>query len=251
MKPPFAFLAFGLLSVLVACKSHPSAASGAAPAVQDAAAQAHSQIGLVGHWVCMSSQMPTGLFLFRTFDFHADGTFRSIDSMEERPPVRVWDGTWSASNSSITAKFRTWRVGAEETVFADEVDLGYGFIDQTKGAEAREEFRYWLSHRAIETIVMTPSATRNEAYEKVGFYVAEHSDVMIAVWDGLASQGRGGTAEIVARAKELGKPICHIWAGNYKKDADKRTDVGDNHGVVEFINFAAYEASDLLEKVGA
>jgi len=130
MKPPFAFLAFGLLSVLVACKSHPSAA----PAIQDAAAQARSQTGLVGHWVCMSSQMPTGLFLFRTFDFHADGTLRSIDSMQERPPVRVWDGTWSASGSSITAKFRTWRVGAEETVFTDEVDLGYAFIDQTKSA---------------------------------------------------------------------------------------------------------------------
>jgi hypothetical protein len=82
----------------------------------------------------MSSQMPTRLFLFRTFDFHVDGTFRSIDSMEERPPVRVWDGTWSASDSSITAKFRTWRVGAEETVVTDEVYLGYGFIDQAKSA---------------------------------------------------------------------------------------------------------------------
>lgn len=119
-----------------------------------------------------------------------------------------------------------------------------------EGAEAREEFRYWLSHRAIETIVMPPSATRNEAYEKVGFYVAEHSDVMIGVWDGLPSQGRGGTAEIVAKVKELGKPICHIWAGNYKKDPEKRTDVGEKHGVVEFINFAAYEPSPLLETAG-
>jgi hypothetical protein len=128
MKPPFVFLAFGLLPVLVACKPHP------APAVQDAATQARSQTGLVGHWVCTSSQMPTGLFLFRTFDFHADGTFRSIDSMVERPPVRVWDGTWNASDSSITAKLRTWRVGAEETVDTDDIDLGYRFIDQTKSA---------------------------------------------------------------------------------------------------------------------
>jgi hypothetical protein len=120
-----------------------------------------------------------------------------------------------------------------------------------EGAEARQEFRHWLSHRAIETIVVSPSATRNESYEKVGFYIAEYSDVMIAVWDGLPSQGRGGTAEIVARAKELGKPICHIWAGNYKKDAEKRTDVGEKHGTVEFLNFARYEPSPVLEVVGA
>jgi hypothetical protein len=73
--------------------------------------------------------------------------------------------------------------------------------------------------------------------EKTGFYIAEHSDVMIGVWDGLPSQGRGGTAEVVALARTLGKPICHIWAGNYKKDPDKRTDVGQKHGTVEYINF--------------
>jgi hypothetical protein len=120
-----------------------------------------------------------------------------------------------------------------------------------EGAEARQEFQYWLSHRAIETIVMLPSATRNEAYEEVGLYVAEHSDVMIAVWDGLPSQGRGGTADVVAKAKELGKPICHIWAGNYKKDPEKRTDVGEKHGTVEFVNFAAYEPSPVSEIVVA
>ena len=120
-----------------------------------------------------------------------------------------------------------------------------------EGAEARQEFRHWLSHRAIETIVMPPSATRNESYEKVGFYVAKYSDVMIAVWDGLPSQGRGGTADIVARAKLLGKPICHIWAGNYKKDPEKRTDVGEKHGTVEFVNFRDYEPSAALQIVAA
>lgn len=118
-----------------------------------------------------------------------------------------------------------------------------------EGAEARQEFRHWLSHRAIETIVVPASATRDESYEKVGFYIAEYSDVMIAVWDGLPSQGRGGTADIVARARGLRKPICHIWAGNYKKDVNKRTDVGEKHGTVEFINFAVHEPSLVSETV--
>jgi len=106
-----------------------------------------------------------------------------------------------------------------------------------ESAELRQEFRHWISQRAIEVIQMPPSASRDEAYEKTGFYIAEHSDVMIAVWDGLPSQGRGGTAEIVAHARTLGKPICHVWAGNYKKDPAKRTDVGQKHGTVEYINF--------------
>ncbi len=120
-----------------------------------------------------------------------------------------------------------------------------------EGAEARQEFRHWLSQRAIETIVVPPSATRNESYEKVGFYIAEYSDVMIAIWDGMPSQGRGGTAEIVAKAKELGKPICHIWTGNYKKDPDKRTDVGEKYGTVEFINFASHDVLTLPEPAAA
>jgi len=105
------------------------------------------------------------------------------------------------------------------------------------GAELRQEFRYWLSTRAVEVITMLPSATRNEAYEKAGLYIAKHSDVMIAVWDGLPSQGQGGTAQIVAKARFWRKPICHVWAGNYKKDPAKRTDVGVKHGTVEYITF--------------
>jgi hypothetical protein len=98
------------------------------------------------------------------------------------------------------------------------------------GAELRQEFRHLIEHRAIETIVMTPSATRNEAYERVGFFAAGHCDVMVAVWDGEGSQGQGGTGDIVRRAAELGKPIIHVWAGNYKPDPARRTDVGSAHG---------------------
>jgi hypothetical protein len=136
-----------------------------------------------------------------------------------------------------------------EADYLDDFGATDRHLDNYDGAEARQEFRYWLSRRAVETIVMPPSATRTEAYEKVGFYVAEFSDVMIAVWDGQPSQGRGGTAEIVARAKQLGKPICHIWAGNYKTDPRSRTDVGEKYGRVEFSNFAPRALETELEVV--
>ena len=105
------------------------------------------------------------------------------------------------------------------------------------GAELRQEFRYWLAERAIETIVMPPAPTRGEAYLRSGRYIVEHSDVMVAVWDGRKAQGRGGTGEIVDLAKKLGKPICHVWAGNCKPDKDRRTDVGARHGRFRHMNF--------------
>ena len=105
------------------------------------------------------------------------------------------------------------------------------------GAELRQEFHFWLAERAIETITMPPMATRSEAYLWSGCYIVEHSDVMVVIWDGKKAQGQGGTGEIVDLAKKLGKPICHVWAGNYKPDKAKQTDVGARHGRFRHMNF--------------
>ncbi len=102
-------------------------------------------------------------------------------------------------------------------------------------ADDRQEFRHWLATKAIETVIMLPTPTRNESYEKAGHYIAGHCDVMIAVWDGEKSQGRGGTAEIVEHALRLRRPVYHIWAGNHKPEPAKRTDVGGLHGKVELL----------------
>ncbi|MEY2438480.1 MAG: hypothetical protein QOF97_3316, partial [Acidimicrobiaceae bacterium] len=48
---------------------------------------------------------------------------------------------------------------------------------------------------------------REAAYERAGRAVVETSDVLVALWDGGASRGRGGTAEMVAYARERGVPV--------------------------------------------
>jgi hypothetical protein len=50
------------------------------------------------------------------------------------------------------------------------------------------------------------------AYEAVGRFVVRHCDLLIAVWDGKPSNGRGGTAEIVHYAATTGVPIWWIHA---------------------------------------
>lgn len=47
------------------------------------------------------------------------------------------------------------------------------------------------------------------AYEAVGRVVLGHSDILIAVWDGQAARGRGGTGQIVEEALKLGVPV--VW----------------------------------------
>ncbi len=53
---------------------------------------------------------------------------------------------------------------------------------------------------------------RKLAYENVGRYVVNHCDLLLAVWNGGPSRGRGGTAEIVAYAQEQHIPVLHIWS---------------------------------------
>lgn len=48
--------------------------------------------------------------------------------------------------------------------------------------------------------------SRQEAYERAGRAVVDRCERLIAVWDGAASRGRGGTAEIVRYA--LGRGVA-------------------------------------------
>jgi hypothetical protein len=50
------------------------------------------------------------------------------------------------------------------------------------------------------------------AYEAVGRFVARHSDLLIAIWDGKPAAGRGGTAEIIEYAATHGVPVWWIHA---------------------------------------
>lgn len=54
-------------------------------------------------------------------------------------------------------------------------------------------------------------ARRPEAYEAVGRAVLEHSDMLVAIWDGEPSRGRGGTADVV-RAAAATMPVVWIHA---------------------------------------
>lgn len=49
------------------------------------------------------------------------------------------------------------------------------------------------------------------AYDAAGHRVVDHSDVLVAVWDGEPARGRGGTADAVRFARERGVPVHIVW----------------------------------------
>lgn len=62
----------------------------------------------------------------------------------------------------------------------------------------------------VQILAGIKEAEPDLAYLECGLLVVDEADVMIAVWDGKPSRGVGGTADIVANARNLGKPLILI-----------------------------------------
>ncbi len=60
----------------------------------------------------------------------------------------------------------------------------------------RARFRKVLARCARTTIVATPT-DRKRGYAATGLYIAHYSHILVAFWDGLGSQGEGGTGDVV------------------------------------------------------
>lgn len=97
--------------------------------------------------------------------------------------------------------------------------------------ESRREFEELLG-RADEVREPPASRPRPEAYDVAGRDLLGRSDVVIAVWDGQAAQGQGGTGAVVAEARARGLPIAWVHAGNRRPGTLEPTSLGPEQGRV-------------------
>jgi hypothetical protein len=67
-----------------------------------------------------------------------------------------------------------------------------------------------LLRQATRVHTLPSTKDRDLAYLECGLSTVEESDLMIAVWDGKPSRGTGGTAEVVAHARALAKPLILV-----------------------------------------
>ncbi|MFD6231247.1 hypothetical protein ACFWFZ_30945 [Streptomyces sp. NPDC060232] len=103
--------------------------------------------------------------------------------------------------------------GADLTVVIPSEDYEEAF----EGTEALDRYQR-LRRRATQEIRMGFARSTDEAYYAAGTYIADSCDRLVAVWDGRPARGHGGTAEIVAYARSLGKPVTVLWREGVSRD---------------------------------
>jgi hypothetical protein len=69
-------------------------------------------------------------------------------------------------------------------------------------------YRELVSGSSIE-VLQTPGS-EEDAYLAAGKRVVDASDIVFAVWNGRPAKGKGGTADVVAYARQRGRPLLHI-----------------------------------------
>jgi hypothetical protein len=91
------------------------------------------------------------------------------------------------------------------------------YLKDFKTPESRGEFEELLA-RTMRIIQIPPVGSRPEAYLQAGRYVVDHCDILIALWDGKPAGGRGGTAEIVAYARQQRRTLYWIHTADPKRE---------------------------------
>lgn len=97
-----------------------------------------------------------------------------------------------------------------------------------------QEFQNFL-RLADEIIELPLIVDREESYRNVGEYLVTHCDVLIAIWDGQPARGPGGTAEVVASARDRYLPVAWIYTN--QKANEKTVPPDTKHGDVHFERF--------------
>lgn len=79
---------------------------------------------------------------------------------------------------------------------------------------ALSDYLFFVEHASsVETLDFElPCAS---AFLAAGKSVVNQVDLMIALWDGRPATGLGGTADIVAYAREVQKKVLVVWPSDY------------------------------------
>jgi hypothetical protein len=83
------------------------------------------------------------------------------------------------------------------------------YLDDFPTRPSRSRYRGLVEAARRETRLPFAAASV-EAYETAMTWVVRACDVLVAAWDGSPPRGRGGTAEAIAYAEQVGRRIVHL-----------------------------------------
>jgi hypothetical protein len=107
-----------------------------------------------------------------------------------------------------------------DSLFADAVLAAGGSLEVVLPSRDYREAKVRSDHveqfdrlvKAARTVrLMDFDHANRQAYEAANDAMLSSVDELMAVWDGQPGTGSGGTAEVVAQARERGLPVTVIW----------------------------------------
>jgi hypothetical protein len=118
--------------------------------------------------------------------------------------------------------------GADQLFARVVLELGGALhvVQPTKGRQYRDSFEDEAAQRGYDELYGRASyfealeygESTEQAHMDAGKIVVDRSSVLVAVWDGKPSRGLGGTADVVAYARQRGVPVTVIWPEGATRD---------------------------------
>lgn len=133
--------------------------------------------------------------------------FRGDVFSDQQPPLLVAVSALAEGGDRIVAEevvSAAWELQAVLPRRRDDYEQDFATED------SRKQFRALLEGRTVFEID-NPNADQEQStsYETAGLVMLDHADLLIAIWDGGESRGRGGTREIMGNAIRRAIPV--VW----------------------------------------
>lgn len=116
--------------------------------------------------------------------------------------------------------------GADQLIATEAIELGASVeaVIPSKNYEstfpephARLEYRRLL-RQAQSVVTLNFPMPSEDAFWEAGKAVVNRCEVLLAVWDGQAARGLGGTTDVVRYAREQGREIHVVWPAGVTRD---------------------------------
>lgn len=158
-----------------------------------------NRIGITGHRSIPPEARAHVLAGLRSALCGLDGTTEALSSLAVGAD-QLFAGLALSCGAELTAVIPS---GDYEACFDNAADLA--------------RYRLLRSRAAQEVRLDYPHST-DEAYYAAGAYIADHCDLLLAVWDGRPARGLGGTGDIVTYARARGRPVTVIWRDGVERE---------------------------------
>ena len=126
--------------------------------------------------------------------------------------------------------------------------------EKERSRKSVEEFRNLSDPKIARSVLELPGTRRNaddpndadatRAYEAAGLTILGQSDILLTIWDGGISRGRGGTPDMLNVAARLGLPIIHVDAKGEKETCIRWSALGLHPHQVNMVEDLPHTALD-------